>query len=127
LIDVFWSRGYAGSSIEHLTEATGLLRGSLYATYGSKEDMFRVATARYTAALATDATRGCRTRSRDGDSIDDPGSRTARGCMILNAIPEAHSLSAATRGFFENGLGSRTGANTPHPKHSCQNTTYRWC
>ena len=31
LLDVFWSRGYARASIEELTTATGLLRGSLYA------------------------------------------------------------------------------------------------
>jgi hypothetical protein len=24
-------------------------------------------------------------------------------------------------------IKSRTGANTPNPKRSCQNTTYRWC
>ena len=31
LLDVFWSQGYARTSIEQLTEATGLSRGSLYA------------------------------------------------------------------------------------------------
>src|SRR5947208_14903911 len=51
LLDVFWSQGYARTSIERLTEATGLLRGSLYAAYGSKEDMFRAATKRYVADL----------------------------------------------------------------------------
>ena len=29
LLEVFWSRGYARASIEELSTATGLLRGSL--------------------------------------------------------------------------------------------------
>ena len=40
LLGVFWSRGYARTSIDELTSATGLLRGSLYGAYGSKEEMF---------------------------------------------------------------------------------------
>lgn len=49
---MFWSRGYACTSIENLTEATGLLRGSLYAAYGDKENMFRTAVNLYIADLA---------------------------------------------------------------------------
>src|SRR5262245_66552619 len=67
LLDVFWSRGYARTSIDHLSEATGLQRGSLYAAYADKEAMFRAAVRRYvaqlTAALASDRRRigGART------------------------------------------------------------------
>src|SRR5262245_58937569 len=91
LLGVFWSRGYARTSIEELTQATGLLRGSLYAAYGSKEDMFRAAIRRYVAelaaAVATEKTglegvqhildTVVRLTLRDGDR---------RGCPILNAI-----------------------------------------
>src|SRR5262249_3565111 len=58
LLDVFWSPGYAHTSIDDLAVATGLLRGSLYAAYPGKEAMFRAAARRYvaqlTAALASD-------------------------------------------------------------------------
>lgn len=37
---VFRQRGYAATSIEHLVEATGVHRGSLYATFGSKRGLF---------------------------------------------------------------------------------------
>jgi TetR/AcrR family transcriptional regulator, transcriptional repressor for nem operon len=38
--DLFWSQGYAGTSLDDLSEATGLGRGSLYNTFGDKHTMF---------------------------------------------------------------------------------------
>ena len=37
---VFWQKGYEGTSIQDLTKATGLGRGSLYGTFGDKEGLF---------------------------------------------------------------------------------------
>jgi TetR/AcrR family transcriptional repressor of nem operon len=109
LLGVFWSRGYARTSIEELTEATGLLRGSLYAAYGSKEDMFRAATKRYVADLA--AAISSDKAGLDGVqhlldtvvrlTVRDPA---RRGCLILNAIPESHSLSDETQEQLQDGL-----------------------
>ena len=39
-MNVFWSKGYEGSSLKDLTEATGLLKGSLYNAFQSKENLF---------------------------------------------------------------------------------------
>ncbi len=44
---VFWSKGYEATSLSDLTEAMGINRPSLYATYGNKEDLFRKALERY--------------------------------------------------------------------------------
>jgi AcrR family transcriptional regulator len=44
---VFWARGYEGTSVSDLTEAMGINRPSLYATYGNKEELFRKALERY--------------------------------------------------------------------------------
>jgi TetR/AcrR family transcriptional repressor of nem operon len=111
LLDVFWSRGYARTSIEELTQATGLLRGSLYAAYDDKEAMFRAATRRYvaqlTAAVATDK------KGLDGArhvldtvvrlTVRDP---ERRGCPILNAIPESYALSEETQEQLQAALRS---------------------
>ena len=111
LLDVFWSRGYARTSIDELTRATGLLRGSLYAAYDGKEAMFRAATRRYVAQLTT--ALASEKTGLDGarhvlDTIVRLTARdpARRGCLILNAIPESHALSAGTREELHAGLRS---------------------
>lgn len=37
---VFRRRGYAATSVDHLVEATGMHRGSLYGAFGSKHGLF---------------------------------------------------------------------------------------
>ena len=45
---VFWSKGYEGTSLSDLTEATGINRPSLYAAaFGNKQELFRKALERY--------------------------------------------------------------------------------
>lgn len=45
---VFWEQGYEGASLTELTAAMGISRTSMYAAFGSKEDLFRRALERYT-------------------------------------------------------------------------------
>jgi len=111
LLRVFWARGYANTSIDDLTGATGVLRGSLYAAYRSKEGMFRVATRRYLAELAT--ALATRKKGLEGArhvldtvarlTVADP---ERRGCLVLNAIPESHALGTDTRAELHAALGS---------------------
>lgn len=44
---LFWQRGYEATSISELTAAVGVSAPSLYAVFGSKEDLFRAALQRY--------------------------------------------------------------------------------
>ncbi|QWP75040.1 TetR/AcrR family transcriptional regulator [Lysobacter sp. K5869] len=44
---LFWQRGFEATSISELTAAVGVSAPSLYAVFGSKEELFRAALQRY--------------------------------------------------------------------------------
>ena len=44
---LFWKKGYYGTTIPDLTEAIGINRPSLYAAFGDKEGLFKLALDRY--------------------------------------------------------------------------------
>ncbi|MGW8565334.1 TetR/AcrR family transcriptional regulator [Isoptericola sp. NPDC055881] len=46
-IEVFWRHGYEGASLAQLTAAMGINRPSMYAAFGSKEELFHRAVSRY--------------------------------------------------------------------------------
>jgi AcrR family transcriptional regulator len=52
-LEVFWRQGYEGASLTDLTTAMGITRTSMYAAFGNKEDLFRMALARYTSGPAS--------------------------------------------------------------------------
>lgn len=88
---VFWRRGYEGTSLPDLTSAMGINRPSLYAAFGNKESLFRMALDRYAEgpasyyrnALAEPTTRGAIERLlRDAVTLlTDP--RNPGGCLVV--------------------------------------------
>ncbi len=46
-----WARGYSGASVDDLTDSMGINRPSLYATFGSKHDLFMEVIDRYASTL----------------------------------------------------------------------------
>lgn len=47
-IPIFWRHGYEGTSIADLTTAMGVTPPTIYAAFGSKEELYRQVLARYT-------------------------------------------------------------------------------
>lgn len=95
--DVFWQRGYAATSVNHLVTATGLKPGSLYAAFGSKKGLFLEVLGDYNAAFLHDvedciatargplaAVRALLRRSADSTL----GDSRRRGCLAVNALLE---------------------------------------
>lgn len=93
-MDVFWERGYEGTSVEDLVQETGLGRGSLYDTFGDKHALYLAALDRY---CAWQGEQMASFRNQSGSlqeileslfqtSIDlllsDPA---RRGCFLVNA------------------------------------------
>jgi AcrR family transcriptional regulator len=54
-LNVFWRKGYEGTTLPDLTRAMGINRPSLYAAFGNKEELFRKALDRYAAGPASHA------------------------------------------------------------------------
>lgn len=94
---LFWSRGYAGTTPQALTEALGIGRGSLYHAFGSKRDLFELALRRYqereTARVirVLDGPGPARRRLAEALRLvlaaarEDP---ERRGCLIANTAVE---------------------------------------
>jgi AcrR family transcriptional regulator len=90
---VFWRRGYEGATLPDLTKAMGINRPSLYAAFGSKEELFRKALDRYVEgpaafvreALNEPTARAVAERLLGGtiDLVTDR--RNPRGCLIVQA------------------------------------------
>jgi AcrR family transcriptional regulator len=53
-MEVFWAKGYEGASMTDLTQAMGIASPSLYAAFGSKEELFRQALDLYGATEGTE-------------------------------------------------------------------------
>ena len=83
----FWKLGYEGASMAELTDAMGINSPSLYAAFGSKEDLFRAAVQLYL----------------------DTEDREVR--KVLEAQPTAR---AAIQAMLRQSAGSLTRPNNPH-------------
>src|SRR6202790_2682892 len=55
--DVFWRKGFQGTSLDDITAATGLAKPSLYAAFGDKDALFLKILDRYHASIVADAER----------------------------------------------------------------------
>ncbi len=102
IMNAFWRDGFGHTSIPDLTEATGHLRGSLYAAYKDKDGMFAVALRRYLEQLRDsilpkmEGLAGLRFMLNTVVLIT-VGDPLRRGCLLINTIPELASLDDANR------------------------------
>lgn len=76
VVNVFWQHGYEGTSMATLMAATGLNKPSLYAAFGSKEELFLAALERYWKR------QGELTRKH----LDEPDARTGVEHMLLALV-----------------------------------------
>jgi TetR/AcrR family transcriptional regulator, transcriptional repressor for nem operon len=93
----FWRHGYTGASVDVLTRATGLKRGSLYAAYPDKRALFLAALGEYTSATVGHVERTLATADDPLAGIAGTLHRVARvavdgegrhGCLLTNTATE---------------------------------------
>lgn len=93
-MQVFWRQGYEGTSLSDLTEAMGINRPSLYATFGNKEELFVKVLNRYASgpmACVIEALNEPTARAvvekllkKSAELMADPD--TPRGCMVVQGV-----------------------------------------
>ncbi|XXY44198.1 TetR/AcrR family transcriptional regulator [Sorangium sp. So ce269] len=105
-MEVFWERGYEGTSLTDLTTAMGINSPSLYAAFGCKESLFREAVSLYnevegaavTRAMSEEPTarRAVEAMLRgNAEAYVSPGKPS--GCMIVLAATLGTQESEAVR------------------------------
>ncbi|UFR00534.1 TetR/AcrR family transcriptional regulator [Streptomyces sp. Go40/10] len=96
-MDVFWRKGYAGTTPQDLVDALGIGKGSLYNTFGSKHALFERALRRYrdsqAVALVEMLQEPGPVRDRLRRALEflvdmDLADPDRRGCMAVNAAAE---------------------------------------
>jgi AcrR family transcriptional regulator len=115
-MEVFWARGYEGSSISDLTGAMGIASPSLYAAFGSKEALFQEAVTHYKATEGPEILAAMDAAPVIRDAVEAYLTTSAttftrrgkpRGCMVvLSGLTPA----AANEGLCE-GLRNDRAAN----------------
>jgi AcrR family transcriptional regulator len=92
--DVFWDKGFRATSLDDVTEATGVNKPSLYAAFGGKSELFCAILDRYHAMLlayadllldAPTARVGLTAWLRSFLPLST-GAIGERGCLSINAI-----------------------------------------
>jgi AcrR family transcriptional regulator len=108
-MDVFWERGYEGTSLSDLTRATKIASASIYACFGNKESLFREIIAFYGATAGEPPRRALREQPTaraaieamlraTADSITQPN--TPHGCMLILAASVGAKESRRVRTFL---------------------------
>ncbi len=122
--DLFWSRGYAATSVQDLVDGLSVQRGSLYAAFGDKRSLYLKAVSLYArenrkqleAALAGGPVLPALRRMLTEPATltgNDPFAEGRRGCFVGNttaelvpADDEARALVAAAYDRFVEGVAA---------------------
>jgi AcrR family transcriptional regulator len=108
-LDLFWERGYEGTSLNDLAEAMGIASASIYACFGNKENLFRQVMALYGTTSGEPPRRALREQPTaraavhamlraTADQITGPN--TPHYCMLILAAPTGAVENHAVRDFL---------------------------
>lgn len=113
-VDIFWTKGYQATSIDDLQEAAGIKRGSFYASFGSKDDVFASVLTRYWDEATerilhhlddTGDPRAAIARflNAAGDFMT---TNTPRGCLLLSSSTDPACTQSADAAFLKKAIAA---------------------
>lgn len=114
IMDVFWARGFEGTTLNTLVTATGLKKGSLYAAFGDKRAMYLKALALYDRTAIDEAIKvlsgSGQAEQRVGAFLQSAIDAVAvkndrRGCFLCNASVDQAALDPETEHSVKASLG----------------------
>jgi TetR/AcrR family transcriptional repressor of nem operon len=133
--DVFWAKGYEGTSTRDLTACTGLTPSSMYAAFGDKRTLFRRALDHYLDHTLRERMDRFEGTVSPGNAISgffdevierSVSDKLQRGCMLVNSALEAsprdaefqdaiaHELTMIERFFHRCFLAGQTTGEIPN-------------
>jgi AcrR family transcriptional regulator len=96
-LHLFWQRGFDDASLVDLAGAMGIVRPSLHAAFGSKEDLYRQSIDLYSREIMAFVTKAIRAKTAGevcrrylkgySDLLSDP--HTPAGCFMIKALLSA--------------------------------------
>lgn len=116
---LFWTRGYAGTSLKDIEAALDMRPGSIYAAFGSKEKLFRSALTLYaersraalteTLSEAASPLAGLAEHVRKlGRALEAP--TPTKACMLMKTVLEAPDDEGVLRDAAEDMMRQAEGA-----------------
>ena len=120
-VEVFWVKGYEAASMQDLVDAMGIQRGSLYATFGSKQQLFLLSLERYGKVVVSKLLDILESKTSAIESIEMFFAQLVehlltagplRSCLVTNSAIERglsdeetrkkvqHLLNALEKGFY---------------------------
>lgn len=115
IMTAFWENGYEATSLQDLSAATGLSKGSLYAAFGAKRAMYHQALALYASEIMAPAAAQLRqsdvadgrvpiARLLSGIFAGTPSPWRGRGCFLCKTATDQAPADPEARRFVTEGL-----------------------
>lgn len=110
----FWSKGFAGTSLDDLASAMGMNKPSIYAAFGNKDALYAAAVERYVQTLGRgylEPLHRGRTLAADLDGFYASvievvsGAHGPHGCIVACTLPAEAESTPAARELLADALG----------------------